>query len=144
MGWIADLFKEIPLSVNLQSKIEEFEKKYAILETENKEFKSKFDEANKEIDRLNQIIKSLTQEKDTSDKINDIGKQILKCLFETNQEFYASDIARQFNISIGIAEYHIDNLLKLELIHGSYNMMEDPRYYISPDGRAYIVENSLT
>ena len=27
MGWIADLFKEIPLSVNLQSKLGELEKK---------------------------------------------------------------------------------------------------------------------
>jgi septation ring formation regulator EzrA len=141
MGWIADLFKEIPLSVNLQSKLDELEKKFTILEEENKNLKSKLEDATKEIDRLNKIIQSFHKDQAT-EKLNEIEENILKLLFDTNQEFYASNIASKFRINIGVAEYHINNLLKSDFIGEICNVMDDTCYYINANGRAYIVENT--
>jgi cell division protein FtsB len=68
MGWISDLFKEIPLSVNLQSKLEILEEKYVILEAENKQLKS-------ENEKLNIIItKYESRDKTSPEELEKIAK----------------------------------------------------------------------
>jgi len=126
---------------SLEAKAKSFEIKVADLETENKTLKSNLEEAEKEIDRLNKIIQT-SQEDQGIKKLKEIEEQILKLFFETNQEFYAANIASRFNINIGVAEYHINNLLKLGLISASYNMMDDTCYYINTNGRAHVVGNT--
>lgn len=124
---------------SLEEKAKSFETKVANFETENKTLKSNLEKATEEIYRLNEIIKS-SQKDQGIKKLKEIEEQILKLFFDTNQEFYASNIASQFNISIGVAEYHINNLLELNLIYASYNVMDDTRYYINTNGRAHVVE----
>jgi len=75
MGWISDLFKEIPLSVNLQSKLEILEEKYAILAAENKQLKSDLDESEQENKKLNLIItKYESRDKTSPEETNKIAK----------------------------------------------------------------------
>lgn len=118
-------------------------KKSLVIEFENNDLKSKLEDANKEIASLNKIIQS-SQEDQATKKLKGVEEQILKLLFETNQELYASDISQKFNIKIGIAEYHINNLLNLGYIGSLFNMEDDTCYYIEPSGRSYIIENKLT
>lgn len=56
MGWIIDLFKEIPLSINLQAKLDELEKKFTMLELRNKELESENNNLRQEIQRRDDII----------------------------------------------------------------------------------------
>ncbi len=141
MGWVADLFKEIPLSVNLQSKLELLEEKFSESEARIKQLESELDEAHKEITRLNKIIEASNEEQ-AKEKLKEIEEQILKLLFDTNQHFYPSTMASKFNIKIGVIEYHLNNLLELDLIGSQYNTEDETHYYIITNGRAYIVENT--
>jgi chromosome segregation ATPase len=125
----------------LEEKLSVSEQRNAIIESENKKLESKLQQATQEIENLRQIIES-SRKDSGQDKINDVEKQILKLFFETNREISAAQIAGQFRINIGNAEYHINNLQTLGLLDASYNMMEDTHYYISPEGRAYLIERT--
>jgi len=89
------------------------------LKTENKNLKINLDQANREIDRFNEIIISL-QESQSIKKLDETENKILRLLFETNQKFHATAISNRFNINIGIAEYHINNLLEAKFINAEY------------------------
>lgn len=124
-----------------EDKYSALERKAAELEKENKTLKSEVEKSSKEIKRLNEIINS-TQKDQSINKPKEIEEQILKLFFETNQEFYASNIANHFNMKIGVVEYHLNRLLELNFIGDLLNMVDDTRYYIKPKGREYIVENT--
>jgi len=123
----------------LEEKLSVSEQRNTILETENKILQSEFQQAKEEIESLKQILEASAKE-NSSEKLSEIEEQILQLFFDTNSEIPTSQIAGQFKINIGNAEYHIDKLLTLEFLDATYNMMEDPHYYIRPEGRAYLIE----
>lgn len=140
MGLVSDLIKEIPLSVNLQSKLEEIESKSDILETENKTLKSNLENAAKEIDRLNKVTKSL-QKAQSAEKCTKVEEQILQSLFKNDQYFEISKIAALIGTDNNTAKYHIANLLEKKLIHKSIKIMDKPTTYkINKKGIKYVVE----
>ncbi|MBI5559314.1 MAG: helix-turn-helix transcriptional regulator [Deltaproteobacteria bacterium] len=126
---------------SLEQKLFDSELREKNLNSENKALKSDLEKATKEINRLTKIIES-SQKEQSVNKPKEIEEQILKHFFDTNQEFYVSNIASRFNISVGVAEYHINNLKKVGFIGDLLSSMDNTRYYITDRGREYIVANT--
>lgn len=89
MSWIADLLKDIPLSVVLKEKIslielkfDECEKKSALLDAENEKLKITLLEAQKE----NEILKTQLRINTEGDNLDENALQFLKLLSQNDGE----------------------------------------------------------
>ncbi len=68
---------------------------------------------------------------------------ILKLLFDTNNDFSPEELAHRFSMAVGNVEYHLNKLLDYEFVHDHLNMVTGATYSINSKGRAYIVENNM-
>ena len=80
------------------------------LKTENENLNVSLNQANKEIQRLQEIIEP-SAKPDHIEKFSDVESQILQFLFENNRNFSAEEIANVINENANTAKYHINNLL---------------------------------
>lgn len=142
------LINEHGSSAILKERLELFSDKYNLLEekndqflSQNKKIEQELTEAKEEIKRLQNLVTAQTVVK-SSLVLEDIEANILKLMFDANGEFEADEISKFFKISIGHTEYYINSLLKKNLISASYNAISGTTYYISTDGRTFIVEST--
>jgi Na+/phosphate symporter len=142
------LINEHGSSAILRERLELFSDKYSMLEEKNehlternKELGIKLEQAEAQISKLKEQLNSY-QINNSTEKINENELNILKLLFDTNTELFAAHVSQHFNMPIGNAEYHLNNLLEKELIYAGYSAIEDTRYKINSDGRKYIIENT--
>lgn len=96
MGWIADIFKELPLSINLQAKLAALEEKFAVLESRKKELESENANLRQEIQRRDDIIQ---KEKSHGNLLEETKVNILLFLSKSQDRLTANDIAQNLSIN---------------------------------------------
>ena len=153
MGWIIDLLKDIPLSAVVKEKLIDAEKKILVLEQQNEYLQTNLNQANKEIERLNQIINGMKAKKDDSKKHYDpVTEQILKQFFNAGKGLSINDFTSIMLMNISTIQYHFDILLQNGLItqtkagfESSWTGESSPDMYdLTHDGRKYVIENIST
>jgi hypothetical protein len=107
----------------------------AVLETENATLL-----------RENNVLKhQLQNARPLGDGLEAKTKDILKYFFDKANDISDEEIARHFGISLNQAGYHSEILFGNRFIQGTRARFEGstPRYGITPEGRAYCVENGM-
>lgn len=142
------LINEHGSSTILRERLELFSDKYAMLEEKNRhlternnELDSKLNKAHEEICRLNEIIEAAAKSQSIP-KLKDVEITILKLLFDQNEEVSAYGIALEFDLDVGVAAYHLNNLFELELVSDTIDVEKEIAYLITPKGRTYIMEHT--
>ena len=138
MGWLADLLKEIPLSVIQQQKIAQAERLQSELEAEKASLKDDLRQAKTEIAKLKTEIEKLAHDDPTLD---DVEARILSALADSksDDERIASWFILILNLHPERFNYAIERLIDLNMVH------KDPldTYYLDQKGRAYLIRNNL-
>lgn len=148
LAMLEKLINEHGSSTILRERLELFSDKYSMLEDKNNHLLERSADLESQLQQAKQEIQKLKEELDRNTEnqvlvvLEDIEVQILKMLFDSNQNFFAADLTQSFQSPIGNIEYHLNNLLEKKLINASYNVIDDTRYYISASGRAYVVKNT--
>ena len=110
------------------------------LKNENKHLRVTLKQAKQEIVKFEKILDTNTGSSTPPD-FDDISKQILKKLFETNDEITAEDLAEFLNVPADLMEHRIDELMNKNLIdYGSLMLGEPATYLLSKEGRKYVTE----
>jgi len=133
------------------------EKEFVALAAENAKLKDKikalesqFDNATKEIERQNQIIKTLQGVQSTK-KYDPITNKVIKLFFDAGRELSVNEVASILSIDINTIRYHFDLILQDKLIIQTQSEFESSwinesspaMYDLTPHGRKYIVENKI-
>ena len=139
MGWIADIFKEIPLSVNLQAKLDALEDKFAVLELRNKELESENKNLRQEIQRRDDIIQ---KEKSHDNLLEDVKVNILIFLAKYDKP-NTEQIARSLNVNGQIIKFHLTELKSTNMVNDLLAMNSPTRWTLAHAGRKYLIENKL-
>jgi len=148
LAMLEKLINEHGSSTILRERLELFSDKYSMLEDKNNHLSERNVELESQLQQAKQEIQSLRDELDKNAGsqslvvLEDIEVQILKLLFDSNQDFIAVDLAQNFQTPIGNTEYHLNNLLEKKLINAFYSVIDDTRYHISADGRGYVIKNT--
>lgn len=125
---------------SIQREFSDAIKKHSALERENENLKTSLEQAHQEINRLNKIVETYTK----TESIPELGKiplDIVEELFEANEERTAESIASRFGLKVGIAIYHLDNLMEIGLISRGPIIIDEPKtYLINKAGRKYVAE----
>lgn len=134
------------------------EKQNASLKEDNKSLNSKLDacqsnlnQANSEIAQLNKLVDSFQAQRD-SPQIDTTSEQILLLLFQMGGEMEVRQIASSMSLDIATTEHHIDVLMENDMITQirsdfepfSENNVTYSFYYLTSEGRAYVVRNLKT
>jgi predicted nuclease with TOPRIM domain len=142
----------------LKDQITALEKENGGLKSENtglkdkaKHLESKFNDATKEIQRLNEIINS-SQKHQGIKKYDEITEKVLKVFFQFGRELSIYDCVRALSLDVSTIRYHFDLLSEDNLIiqtksgfESSWIQENSPDMYdLTPSGRKYIVEKRLT
>ena len=142
MGWITDLVKEIPISVNLQAKLDDAEKKFATLEARNKELETEVENLRQEIQRRDDVIQ---KEKSHSNLLDDAKVKILLFLAKQPEKtiITSNQIAQCLQMDEQAVIYHLETLIELnmKMILVGRTANAPKRWSIGPGGRHYLVEN---
>ncbi len=110
------------------------------LQTQNEQLNTSLNTANQEIERLQKIIDTAA-ESQGGEKLDEVKENILKALFESNNNASIKQLAQHFQLQESVVDYHIDFLKEQKLIkHGTLRMNHPITYEISKDGRKYVIE----
>lgn len=137
MGWIADLLKEIPSAARYKSELEAMEKKVISLEAENKELQLENVNLRQEIQRRDNVI-----QKQEPARFETLKENILRLLAE-HPYITAQQIAQELSIHTQVAEFHLKDLENTGFAGGSYSGVDDTEWFISHNGRSYLIQHAL-
>ena len=139
MGWIADIFKEIPLSVNLQAKLDTLEEKFAVLELRNKYLESENNKFREEIQRRDNIL----QKEKSHDNLLDETKVNILLLLSKHENLIDEQIARSLNLNLQVAKYHLQELDDKKMIGCLLTVNSPIQWYLNHEGRHYLIKHKL-
>ena len=139
MGWIADIFKEIPLSVNLQAKLDTLEEKFAVLELRNKYLESENNKFREEIQRRDDIL----QKEKSHDNLLDETKVNILLLLSKHENLIDEQIARSLNLNLQVAKYHLQELDDKKMIGCLLTVNSPIQWYLNHEGRHYLIKHKL-
>jgi predicted nuclease with TOPRIM domain len=120
----------------LETKLSSLEEQIMMLENENTRLKD-------ENEKLKIQVKCLQPQ---TEEISNDTIRIMKLLFERANEISADDISTAFKWKLGVADYHIEVLLKKRFIREASVGMQTafgssvPRYSLTTLGRRYIIQ----
>jgi regulator of replication initiation timing len=134
---LGDRFKELTYNVKLLAEqVDELEAEYAMLWRETKDLISE-----------NEKLKSQLENSPKKSELIGLTPEVLK--FALEKDAYgidARDVAHKYKISKAMAYYHVGILFDKKFIVVLSLRMGDANavFQMSPQGRAYCVENKLT
>lgn len=137
MGWLVDLFKEIPLSVIQQEKIAQAEAKQTAVEAEKASLKDDLREAQAQIAQLKKEL-----EKFTHKPLADLDIQILQMITAFRSAPIAL-IAQQLDTQIEAVELQVNTLVKNDYIEWKLDDYGEYNYHLRDKARRYLIDNNL-
>jgi hypothetical protein len=130
------------------------ERKTLELQVVNKSVRTQLNQAEKEIEKLRNIVEATGKHQSTV-KLNNVTEKILKHLFDAACALSAEDVAAHFKLELSVVSYHFDQLLEREFIllhsfaqavspliavRGGSDRDRPATYIIALEGRRYAVE----
>jgi hypothetical protein len=134
MGWLADLLKELPLSVIQKAKLDEFQEKYDKLETDYDNLKEKYAWLDAELKRV--------KEQGTHGRLDDLAEKLLVAIANSDGRMPKQRTSTVLGLSQAQGNLFFAQLTKLGYIQQS-TAMRDPEFRATPEGLEYLASHNL-
>ena len=137
MGWLTDLFTDVPLSTELREKLAAVEAENDGLKTDNVILKDDLRQAKAHILKLERQVDQYSH--DTTLDETDI--RILKEVAVTSEPA-ASYLSKKLEIDIGALDFRLEQLTETDYL-SAWSIGGIERYSLRPKGREYLIKNNL-
>ena len=124
-----------------KDKYEALERANDALKIEVAALKAELDQAKREI----QSLQELAVQKE-SDKLDEVQERILVALWNVPLGFDGPDVrlvAGELNISEQVAQFHLVDMERANLVDGSYSSVDPTTWRIGQRGRRYLISRAL-
>jgi len=137
MGWLTDIFKDIPLSAELREKLATVEAESDALKTDNVILKDDLREARAQILTLEKRLEQFEHhsELDQTDVL------ILREIALTSEPA-ASYLVTKLNLELSVVELRLEQLTDLDYL-STWSIGGVERYSLEPKGREYLIKKNL-
>ena len=138
---VEKLIIEHASAVMLRDHVALLRDKFSLLEKENAELRQKVSDLEKENTYLRMINKTPKREI-SHETLPDEQIALLKALFQ-NDEASLDKIAQIAQLSAQIALFHLTELQINNMVCSNITPLGDPLWFLSREGRRYLIENDL-
>ncbi|HJZ82754.1 MAG TPA: hypothetical protein VKD91_20485 [Pyrinomonadaceae bacterium] len=137
MGWLTELFKDIPISPQLREKLAALEDENDALKTDNVLLKDDLREAKAEIIKLEKRLDEFTHHPELDETDTLIIKEIA-----LTSDPDAAYLARKLNLDLATVEFRLERLAEIDYV-SSWSIGGSERYSLEPKSREYLVKHNL-
>lgn len=137
MGWLTDLFRDVPLSVELREKLAAVEVENDALKTDNLILRDDLREAKAQTLRLQKQLDGYTHHAE----LDEADIRILKEVALTSEPA-ASYLSKKLNIDFGVIDFRLAQLTETDYL-STWNIGGVERYSLRPKGREYLIRHNL-
>lgn len=137
MGWLTDLFHDMPLSDELRQKLATVEAESDTLKTENVLLKDDLREAKAQILRLEKRLDEFTHRPE----LDEVDVSILKEI-ALNSDPAASYLSAKLSLDLGLLEFRLQRLIEIDYL-STWTIGGSERYSLQPKSREYLVKHNL-
>ena len=137
MGWLTDLFRDVPLSVELREKLAAVEAENDALKTDNLLLRDDLREAKAQTLRLQKQVDGYTHHA----KLDEADIRILKEVALTSEPA-ASYLSKKLNIDFGVIDFRLAQLTETDYL-SAWSIGGVERYSLRPKGREYLIRHNL-
>ena len=137
MGWLTDIFKDVPLSAELREKLATIEAENDALKTDNVILKDDLREAKAEILRLKKKLDQFTHHSE----LDETDILILKEIALTSEPA-ASYLAAKLNLDLSIIDFRLERLREIDYL-STWTIGGVERYSLEPKSREYLIKKNL-
>jgi len=138
MGWLTDIFKDVPLSGELREKLAAIESENDALKTDNVILKDDLREARAQILNLEKRLEQFAHHSE----LDETDILVLKEVALTSEPA-ASYLAAKLNLELSIVEFHLARLEDLDFL-STWSIGGVERYSLEPKGRDYLIDKNLS
>jgi len=137
MGWLTDLFKDVPLSPALRERLATIEAENDGLKTDNVILKDDLREARAEIIRLEKRLDQFAHHSELDETDVLILKEIA-----LNSEAAASYLAAKLNLDLSALSFRLERLTEIDYL-SAWNIGGIERYSLEPKSREFLIKKNL-
>jgi predicted RNase H-like nuclease (RuvC/YqgF family) len=138
MAWLTDLFKDVPLSLELREKLAAVEMELDAAKTDNVILKDDLRQAKAEILRVERKLEQFAHESE----LDETDIRILKEVALTSEP-PASYLSTKLNIELGVVDFRLEQLTDTDYL-SAWTIGGVERYSLRPKGREYLIKHNLT
>ena len=137
MGWLTDLFTDVPLSAELRAKLADVEAENDALKTDNLLLKDDLREAKAQALRLEKKLDQYTHHPE----LDEADIRILKEVALTSEPA-AAYLSKKLNIDFGVVDFRLAQLTETDYL-SAWSIGGIERYSLRPKGREYLIRHNL-
>lgn len=137
MGWLTDLFTDVPLSAELRAKLADVEAENDALKTDNLLLKDDLREAKALALRLEKRLDRYTHHPE----LDEADVRILKEVALTSEP-PAAYLSKKLNIDFGVVDFRLAQLTETDYL-SAWSIGGIERYSLRPKGREYLIRHNL-
>ena len=137
MGWLTDLFRDVPLSDELREKLATVEAENDGLKTDNLILRDDVREAKAQILRLQKQLDQHTHHPE----LDETDIRILQEVALTSEP-PASYLSKKLNIDLGVVDFRLAQLSETDYL-STWSIGGIERYSLLPKGREYLIRHNL-
>lgn len=137
MGWLTDLFKDIPLPLELREKLAEVEAENDSLKTDHVILKDDLRQAKAQILRLEKRLDQYTHDPELDETDISILKEVA-----LTSEPAASYLSAKLSIELGALNFRLEQLTETDYL-SAWSIGGIERYSLRPKGREYLIRHNL-
>ena len=137
MGWLTDLFTDVPLSAELRAKLADVEAENDALKTDNLLLKDDLRESKAQALRLEKKLDQYTHHPE----LDEADVRILKEVALTSEPA-ASYLSKKLNIDFGVVDFRLAQLTETDYL-SAWSIGGIERYSLRPKGREYLIRHNL-
>ena len=137
MGWLTDLFRDVPLSVELRAKLAAVEAENDALKTDNLILRDDLRETKAQTLRLQKQLDQYTHQPE----LDEADIRILKEVALTSEPA-ASYLSKKLNIDFGVIDFRLAQLTETDYL-STWSIGGIERYSLRPKGREYLIRHNL-
>ena len=137
MGWLTDLFKDVPLSGELREKLAAVEAENDALKTDNLLLRDDLREVKAQTLRLQKQLEQHTQHPE----LDETDVSILQEVALTSEPA-ASYLSKKLSIDLGVVDFRLAQLTETDYL-SAWSIGGVERYSLRPKGREYLIRHNL-
>ena len=137
MGWLTDLFVDVPLSAELRAKLAAVETENDALKTDNLLLRDDLREAKAQTLRLQKQVDGYTHQAELDETDISILQEVA-----LTSEPAAAYLSKKLSIDFGVIDFRLAQLTETDYL-SAWSIGGVGRYSLRPKGREYLIKHNL-
>jgi len=137
MGWLTDLFQDVPLPLELREKLASVEEETDSLKTDNVILKDDLRQAKAQILKLERQVDQYSH----ATSLDETDIRILKEVAVTSEPA-AAYLSKKLEIEVGALDFRLEQLTETDYL-SAWSIGGIERYSLRPKGREYLIKHNL-